>query len=82
MLLQRSDGKHNPPPCGYSGDSSGKTPRTARYIYGHGHFIDDAFPGWDAVLAFMIRDHVTAIRDGDRLIVVPLHWAQTSWGRA
>lgn len=88
MLLEQSGDDVNPPSGENVSTSRASlvdhrpTPKTVALRYGRGHECELEFIDWASVFGFIMRDGVTAVRDGDRIILIDAHFAQQIWGRA
>jgi hypothetical protein len=76
MLMHQSASAHKSP-TSYPPD-----PATLRLQYDHGVGLDMPWTDWTTVLAWMHERHVIGLRVRDRVILTPLHFTQTLWGRA
>jgi hypothetical protein len=76
MLMHQSASAHKSP------TSYPPEPSTLRLQYDHGIGLDMPWTDWSTVLAWMHERHVIGLRVRDRVILTPLHFTQTLWGRA
>jgi hypothetical protein len=85
-LLQDEPSHVNSPSCGQPVEALGKTPQTppthlVLHWRGGGAPTVQEFLGHDVVFAYVMSEGMVGIRQGDAIILYPVHWSH-SWGRA
>ncbi len=81
MLLQRAANDDNPPNCGERGQNLWREPDTIALRFSDGKHCVLPHPGWGGVFAWVIQEHMTGVRVGDRVILTQMHYSW-AWGNA
>lgn len=78
MLMHQADVAHKTPT---SFPPAREVPEMVTLQYEHGVALDMPWTDWTAVWGWMHERHVIGLRVGSRVILTPLHYSQTLWGR-
>lgn len=86
LVMEQSEGAVKPQVCEQPVEKPGITPRkTPTHLVLHwrggGAPTVQEFIGHDVTFAYVMSEGMNGIRDGDAVILYPVHWSH-SWGRA
>ncbi len=86
MLVEPFEADVNAPPCEQSVQAQGitqarKPTHLVLHWRGGGAPTVQDFIGHDVVFAYVMSEGMVGIRQGDTVILYPVHWSH-SWGRA
>jgi hypothetical protein len=87
MLLEQHDEPVNPSPCceqpvHEAGITHQPDPTHVVWMHNCNVSTVQPFAGWDHMFACFMQHGLSGLREGNTIVLTPLHWSAVQWGRA
>jgi hypothetical protein len=86
VLMERFEGECKPLVCEQPGQDLGikRKPDPTHVVWMHELSITSVqpFAGWDHVFACVMEGGLVGLREGNVIVLTPVHWSAQQWGRS